>query len=64
MSADSYHHQVEKAMRNKERLYNFDDFEDCLSACGTPVVMEARDFYDFKSNISTTKDTSYPLLKD
>ena len=30
-----------------------------LSACGTPVVMEARDFYDFKSNISTAKDTSY-----
>ena len=26
--------------------------------------MEARDFYDFKSNISTAKDTSYPILKD
>ena len=40
MSADSYHHQVEKAMKCKKRLYNFDDFEDCLSICGTPVVME------------------------
>ena len=30
MPADSYHHQVEKAMKCKESLYNFDDFEDCL----------------------------------
>ena len=64
MSADSYHHQVDQAMQSKKCLYNIQDFEDCVLVCGIPVVMTAADFYDYKNNHGTGKDTNYPLLKD
>ena len=64
MSADSYHHQVDQAMKSKKCLYNFQDFEDCLLVCGIPVVMTDADVYDYKNNHGTGKDTNYPLLKD
>ena len=62
--ADSYHHQIDQAMKNQKCLYNFQDFEDCILVCGIPVVMTAADFYDYKNNHGIGKDTNYPLLKD
>ena len=64
MSADSFHATVEKAMRAKKRLYDFVDFEGCVSKHGIAVAMAADDFYDFKNHLNQGKDTSYPYCSD
>ena len=64
MSADSYHSQVERAMREKKHRYDFRDFVECVSKYGMPLEMTAGGFYDLKNQLSTAKDTNYPLLKD
>ena len=64
MSADSFHHQVEKAMREMKNLYTFKDFEDCVEEKGKAIVMSEDDFFDFKKHQSTAKDTNYPQMKE
>ena len=64
LSADSYHSQVERAMREKKHMYDFRDFVECVSKYGTSLEMTAGDFYDSKNQLSTAKDTNYPLQKD
>ena len=66
MSADSFHHEVEKAMRKKKKLFDFEDFSACVSVQGTAVEMKAEDFIDYKNRLSRppSKDVNYPYLKD
>ena len=63
MSADSFHHQVEEAMRKKKNLYDFADFSR-VSKSGIAVEMTVEDFFDFRNNLSSGKDTFYLYLKD
>ena len=64
LSANSFHPEVEKAMRAKKRPYDFVDFEDCVLKHGKAVAMATDDFYDFKNHLSHGKDTSYPYCSD
>ena len=64
MLADSFHHQVEEAMRKKKNLYDFADFSQCVSKSGIAVEMTVEDFFDFRNNLSSGKDTFYRYLKD
>ena len=34
MSADNFHHQVERRMRQKKNVEDFQDFVDVVSTCG------------------------------
>ena len=64
MSADSFHAQVEKAMREKKNLYTFKDFEDCIEMKGKAIVMSTDDFFDLKKHQSSGKDTNYPKMRE
>lgn len=64
MSADSFHALVEKTMRKKKNIYDFEDFSDCISLGGTLLVMQPGDFMDFEKKVSSGKDTNYPYIKD
>ena len=44
MSADSFHHRVEKAVKQQGYLYDFGDYEKCINAAGRALVMEPKDF--------------------
>ena len=52
MSADSFHHAVEKSMQKMNKIVNFQDFSDCISANGIAVEMSPNDFFDFKNHLS------------
>ena len=64
MSADSFHHQVEAAMREKKNVYDFQEFVDCINKSGIAVEMKPSDFIDYKKYLSAAKDTEYPLLSN
>ena len=66
MSADSFHSSVEKQMRRKKKILDFEDFSKCISASGVAQEMNPEDFYDFKNHLSRPpgQDVNYPLLKD
>ena len=44
MSADSFHHSVEEEIRSKKRLYDFQDFVDCVNNRGSADIMKPEDF--------------------
>ena len=52
MSADSYHHLVEKAMKAKEKVYDFLEFVECLNVDGKAVIMNHDDFLDVPRGVS------------
>ena len=64
MSADAFHSLVEKAMKVKKNLYDFNDFSECVSKNGVAVEMKAEDFFDFRNHLGTAKDTNYPYVSD
>ena len=64
MSADAFHSQVERAMKAKRNIYDFEDFTECISKTGLAVQMNHEDFYDCKNHLGTSKDTNYPYLAD
>ena len=37
MSADSFHHQVEKEMKQVKNVYDFDDFSKVIGICGNAI---------------------------
>lgn len=39
MSADAFHSQVERAMKAKKNIYDFEDFAECISKTGLAVQM-------------------------
>ena len=65
MSADSFHHKVEKAIRQKRRVEDFQDFVDIIDCCGKALVMNFDDFFDFPRGVSQGKYAEgKPKLED
>lgn len=71
MSADSFHHQVEKALRQMGKVYDFSDFVECVRATNSNKnfvkVMEVSDFFnyqDFASQHKLKKNEPRVYLKD
>lgn len=68
MSADSFHHMIEKSMNAKKNIYDFKDFIDCVKATSKNVKvinMKHDMFYnwkDFKSQAKINKMESKPYL--
>ena len=52
MSADSYHHLVEKGMNEKRNVYDFKDFVDVLNVHGHAIIMKSKDFIDVPRGVS------------
>lgn len=59
MSADSFHHQVEKSLRKMRKVYDFTEFKNAVQQANSRNVeileMEARDFYNWKDFSSLHK---------
>jgi len=59
MSADSFHHAVEQSMKRKAKVYDFNDFVECVQdACRGRVAvksMAATDFSDWPDHMSAYK---------
>ena len=64
MSADSFHHQVENGIQEVKKLYDFQDFVRCVESKGTAVLMESKDFVNFRNEKSIAKDTCYPKIAE
>ena len=50
MSADSYHHLVEKGTNEKKNIYDFQEFVDVLKINDEAIVMKSSDFLDFDTD--------------
>lgn len=59
MSADSFHHQVEKSLKQAGKVLDFDDFKFCVKKSNNSRVevieMNLHNFYDFKDYSSRFK---------
>lgn len=59
MSADQFHHQVEQSLKKKAKVYDFDDFTECIQAANSGKVsvisMKKDNFYDWQDYSSTFK---------
>jgi hypothetical protein len=65
MSADSMHHQCEKALRKKGLISDFSDFVTAIRAKVPTKVLSFNDFADWPNGVSRTKINSYtdrPLM--
>ena len=65
MSADNYHHLVEKGMNEKKNIYNFQEFVDVLEINDEAIVMKSSDFLDFPQGVSEkSKFTAHKPVLD
>jgi hypothetical protein len=71
MSADAFHHQVEKSLQARDKVYDFDDYVSCVQASNSGKVttkpMQIQDFYDWADCSSTYKlnrQVPRPLMCD
>lgn len=71
MSADSFHHQVEKSLRQKGKVLDFDDYKDCVQTSNsgktTCVQMNVNDFLNVKdcsSRFKLSKTVPKPYLSN
>ena len=69
MSADSFHASVERNIRQKKKLMDFNGFVECISKSGEVVEMRAEDFFDLPKKLlpKSAKNSStitYPKLSD
>ena len=64
MSADSFHHSVEKEFRKRKNIYDFQDFVDVINTNGEAVIMKHGDCKLFTKDVSEAKYTCKPLLQD
>ena len=63
--ADSFHHKVELAIRQKKRVEDFQDFVDIVNNCGRALVMSFDDFFEFPKGVSQVKYVqNKPKLED
>ena len=63
MAADSFHHQVEEAIKKRKFLYNFSDFVSAVQSKGKVDVMFPTDFKMYTKELSYGKTgVNYPLL--
>ena len=58
MSADSFHHKVEQAMKQKKRVEDFQDFVNVVEKCGKSLQMKCNDFYNYPKGVSQAKYAS------
>ena len=64
MSADSFHARIEKGMRGKKLIHDFDDFQAAVAKYGKPVPMEISDFHNYQNGVSSGAFTHKPLLSN
>ena len=64
MAADSFHHQVEEAIKQRKYLYYFGDFVSAVKSKGKVDIMLPVDFFDHTKELSYEKKDGikYPLL--
>lgn len=59
MSANSFHHQVERSLKKRGKVYDFEDFRNCVqgASSGKTVVaeMEIKHFFDWSDYTSQHK---------
>ena len=65
MSADFFHHLVEKEAKKMYNLYDFQDFLKCISNVGRAVNMNPEDFHKWEKQLSKGKNSkaTRPLLE-
>lgn len=71
MSADAFHHQVEKTLKRKRKVFDFSDFENCVQSSNSGkvsvITMQCNNFYnwkDFTSNYKLNRITPRPYLNE
>ena len=71
MSADSFHHRVELSMKQRGKIYDFNDYEQCVrNSCSGGVdvksmtVSDFRDWVDESSAYKIAKSTPRPYLAE
>ena len=66
MSADSYHHLVEKEMNERRNVYDFEDFLEVLNVHGRAILMKSGDFINVPRGVSDQSKFTEgkPLLDD
>lgn len=71
MSADSFHHQVEKSLQQKGKVLDFEDFKNCVQTSNsgrtTCIEMNVNDFLDVKdcsSRLKLNKTVPKPYLSN
>ena len=57
MSADSFHHLVEKEAKKMYNFYDFQDFLKCVSNVGRTVNMNPADFHKWEKQLSKRKNS-------
>ena len=57
MSADSYHHSVEKAMKQKKNMHDFSDFIECLNLDGQAVILSHNDLFSDPKGLTKGRHT-------
>ena len=62
MSADSFHHKVELAIKRSKKLDDFQDFVQADQKVGTPLVMQPTDFMDWPKSYGMSKTCNYVRL--
>ena len=55
ISADSFHHQIEKEMRSKKNVCDFHDFEKIIESKVCKLPMTEGDFHDWENELSQRK---------
>lgn len=71
MSSDAFHHQVEMSLKRKKKVYDFQDFLECVRTANSKKIiakeMKLSDFYkfsDYTSQYKLTKINPRPYLHD
>ena len=66
MSADNFHHEIEKEMKEMGRVGDFLDFVHCVKKAGEAVVMDIADFHNHEHGLSQGQISkeSRPLLEN
>ena len=57
MSADSFHHMVEKEMKKMKQIHDWKEFVNCVSRCENIFKMRAEDFKLFRSELSQSRES-------
>ena len=60
----SFHHQIEENIRRKKKLYDFNDYVECVEKGGMSIEMKSEDFLDISSGKSSGKDVRCPRIAD
>ena len=59
MSPYSYPHLVEKSMKEKEKVYDFQEFVECLNVNGKAVVIKHEEFLDIPRGVYEHRNKAF-----